>query len=316
MHPAFSVIFLTTLLGVGQGLFLALAVAQVIEMSTADLVLDKMYYVYGGVGVLGFVGLGLFASYFHLGRPERSWRAVTQWRTSWMSREVIALPAFMAVAFAWTAGFYLEWAQNTLLVLTLVGVILNFTLFICTGMIYACLKFLREWATPLTLVNFVVFGVSSGFIYAAAYSAYHAPLLVEPFAWFGVAFTLIGLITRSWTLVRNKQLMDKPSTTTQTAIGVKHPKVKQRSMGLMGGSYNTREFFHHKPETTIKAVKNFFMLSSFILPLAVLMLALNTPSMLLFILAFALQYVGLVAERWYFFVQVNHPQNIYYQYTG
>jgi DMSO reductase anchor subunit len=29
--------------------------------------------------------------------------------------------------------------------------------------------------------------------------------------------------------------------------------------------------------------------------------------------AFLVQYVGLLAERWYFFAQANHPQNLYYQ---
>jgi DMSO reductase anchor subunit len=30
-------------------------------------------------------------------------------------------------------------------------------------------------------------------------------------------------------------------------------------------------------------------------------------------LAFVLQYVGLLAERWYFFAEARHPQNLYYQ---
>jgi DMSO reductase anchor subunit len=29
--------------------------------------------------------------------------------------------------------------------------------------------------------------------------------------------------------------------------------------------------------------------------------------------AFLLQYLGLLAERWFFFAQANHPQNLYYQ---
>jgi DMSO reductase anchor subunit len=31
------------------------------------------------------------------------------------------------------------------------------------------------------------------------------------------------------------------------------------------------------------------------------------------VLAFAVQYSGLLAERWFFFAQANHPQNLYYQ---
>jgi DMSO reductase anchor subunit len=28
---------------------------------------------------------------------------------------------------------------------------------------------------------------------------------------------------------------------------------------------------------------------------------------------FVVQYVGLLFERWFFFAQANHPQNLYYQ---
>jgi sulfite dehydrogenase (quinone) subunit SoeC len=31
------------------------------------------------------------------------------------------------------------------------------------------------------------------------------------------------------------------------------------------------------------------------------------------ILAFAIQYLGLLLERWHFFAEARHPQNLYYQ---
>jgi DMSO reductase anchor subunit len=33
----------------------------------------------------------------------------------------------------------------------------------------------------------------------------------------------------------------------------------------------------------------------------------------LLLLACAVQFAGLLAERWFFFAQANHPQNLYYQ---
>jgi len=36
----------------------------------------------------------------------------------------------------------------------------------------------------------------------------------------------------------------------------------------------------------------------------------------LLIAAFLVQYLGLLAERWFFFAQANHPQNLYYQTVG
>jgi DMSO reductase anchor subunit len=39
------------------------------------------------------VTLGLLSSTFHLGHPERAWRAFSQWRSSWLSREGVAAVA-------------------------------------------------------------------------------------------------------------------------------------------------------------------------------------------------------------------------------
>src|SRR5450759_3580770 len=97
MNPAFSVIFLTTLIGVGQGLFLALFTQQ--SYALFDLLphQDARFYGWGSLLALVFTMTGLIASFLHLGRPGRAWRAAAQWRTSWLSREVIVLPAFMVI---------------------------------------------------------------------------------------------------------------------------------------------------------------------------------------------------------------------------
>ena len=77
MHPAFSVIFLTTLIGVGQGLFLALFTAQ--SYALFDLLPKQdghTFYAHGSAIALLFMAGGLVASFFHLGRPERA-RAIS-----------------------------------------------------------------------------------------------------------------------------------------------------------------------------------------------------------------------------------------------
>src|SRR5918996_6647715 len=97
MHPAFSVIFFTTLIGVGQGLFLALYSVEFAARLLGWLPeQDARFFAAGSVVALAFLATGLVASFFHLGRPERAWRAAAMWRTSWLSREVIVLPVFMA----------------------------------------------------------------------------------------------------------------------------------------------------------------------------------------------------------------------------
>ncbi len=110
MHPAFSIIFLTTLIGAGQGLFLALYSGQLYSAFKAVAGTGSASFLcIGQLFALGLLGVGLVSSFFHLGRPDRAWRAASQWRTSWMSREVIVLPAFMAAVAAWGLIHFSGW---------------------------------------------------------------------------------------------------------------------------------------------------------------------------------------------------------------
>lgn len=323
MHPAFSVIFLTTLIGAGQGLFLALITGQVYSLANLLAPQDNIrFYALGSALSLLLLVLGLISSFFHLGHPERAWRSATQWRTSWLSREVIALPAFMGLVFLYGLVHLLGWTQPLFVIQNVVPVdaslllgtlaaIAAFALYVCTAMIYASLKFLEEWHSPLTVVNFTLFGLASGFTLAAAFSAWTGAQLVSFFGSWAVVFTLMAAITRTFSLRRNANLKHK--TTIQTAIGIRHNTIVQRSQGFMGGSFNTREFFHGASAGTVKGVRIFFLAMVFFIPLGLLGASYSMESVYLPMLAFLVQYLGLLAERWYFFVEARHPQNLYYQ---
>jgi len=312
MHPAFSVIFLTTLIGAAQGLFLALITAEAFSHIGGLTAQEHSFYSNGSLLSLGLLIAGLVASFFHLGRPERAWRSAAMWRTSWLSREVIALPAFMGVVFIYGLLHYLELPETDLtLMVGIVGVILCFVLFICTGMIYACLKFLQEWHTPLTPINYTLLGMSSGFTLATAFATQYSPELTRMFGTWAIILTLAALLTRTASLVRNKRI--KYRSTMSTAIGVRHNNIQQKSQGSMGGSFNTREYFHGMSMLFFKSVKWIFLLLVFPLPLLLIGIGLSTDIAVLLVLAFVVQYAGLIAERWFFFAQANHPQNLYYQ---
>ncbi len=108
MHPAFSVVFLTTLIGAGQGLFLGLFTVE--SYAAFGLLPPQSNGFYASGSAIAFVllVLGLIASFFHLGRPERAWRSATKWRTSWLSREVIVLPVFMGTVFLYGVAHWLD----------------------------------------------------------------------------------------------------------------------------------------------------------------------------------------------------------------
>lgn len=310
MHPAFSVIFLTTLIGAAQGLFLALYGVELTLLSSVDAASGRSFLFFGSLVALALTGLGLLASFFHLGRPERAWRSAAMWRTSWLSREVIALPLFMLGLFVYASAQFLGW-RHTAAIGALTAVVC-IALFVCTAMIYASVRFLQEWASPLTLLNYLLLGCASGLMLATLLAAVlDMSELVRPYALTATVLTVLGAVSRSASLVRNARL--KPKSTAQSAIGIKHPRIVQKAQGFMGGSFNTREFFHGQTPAMLRSVKWIFLLLVFPLPLLLLTAGLSTASTTLLFAAFGLQYLGLLAERWFFFAQANHPQNLYYQ---
>ncbi len=323
MHPAFSVIFLTTLIGAGQGLFLALFTGQ--YFSQFELLMEDHgdnFILWGSAIALILLSIGLFASFFHLGHPERAWRTATKWRTSWLSREVIALPFAMVTIAAYGAAHYFNLTTplftmpggtvvDPTMLLGLVATVAVYALFICTGMIYGCIKFLQEWHTPFTVINFTLMGIASGFTIATALSAYLEMGLVRFYANWAIIFTVAALIFRVASMLRNRNI--NPKSDLRSAIGINHSNIRQMAQGSMGGSFNTREYFHGKSKSFVKSIKYIFLALAFLVPLVLLVLSLKNPVYILPLIAVVIQYVGLIAERWYFFADANHPQNLYYQ---
>ena len=286
MKPAWSVILFTTLAGAGQGLFLGVFALNPEE---------DFRFAAGGAAV-ALTGAGLAASFFHLGHPERAWRTAAMWRTSWLSREVIALPLFILLAalYGITGEILLGWLAAAACL----------ALFLCTGMIYACLKFLQEWHSPWTVLNFALLGTASGLTGAAALAAWLQPVLEPAYTMAALVFTALAAAARGASLARNARL--KPRSSLQSAVGIKHPRIAQKAQGAIAGSFNTREFFHGRAPGALRKVKWLLLLGAFAAPAALLLA--GQPAA-----AFVVQYLGLLAERWFFFAQANHPQNLYYQ---
>ena len=305
MNPAMSVVVFTAIAGAAQGLVVALAIATLAGVAMARGFVSGALLLAAAMAIVG-----LLSSFGHLGRKERAWRAVLMWRTSWLSRECLVLPAFIGWTLLWWALLPASGAASAWLPLG--ALVLAALLWLCTAMIYACLRFIQEWAQPLTLVNFTLIGLGSGLVLASALAAGAGELaLLRISGPAALVVVLAALVARAVTLARNAAL--RPKSTLQSATGIRTPQLVQKSMGMSAGAFNTREFFHGKTNAFLKNLKWLFLLCGFVLPALCAAWALAGGPAFAWVLAVALQVPGLLAERWFFFAQARHPQNLYYQ---
>ena len=314
MHPSFSLILFTSMAGMAQGAIVSLAVLN----SGSDQLPSELLNVYLFPLILALLFGGLLASTFHLGHPERAWRAIMMWRTSWLSREVLILPAFIALT---ALAYYFSWQASVPNWLWLLLSIAALALWVCTAMIYQCIRFIQEWAHPATMVNFIALGMSSGWfllmVLLTLWSILHPnQAVVTSSNIAGVAgFTgfliLLSLSLKLWIWKRNRGL--KPKSNLQSATGIKTGFVRQISMGMMGGSFNTREFFHQQSAFFVANVRKIAFFGTYLLPVLLLTIVVSNGTLSVLVLAFVVHCIGLMAERWLFFAEANHPQNLYYQ---
>jgi DMSO reductase anchor subunit len=159
MNPAYSVIFFTTASGAGYGLLalLGLTATSIGQSPSLAFVLVSM------VIALALITAGLLSSTLHLGHPERAWRALSQWKTSWLSREGVAAiatyPFALAFGLTWS-GLYT--APDAIAPLGVITAALSLITVFTTGKIYATLKTIRAWHQPLTVPVYLFFALASG----------------------------------------------------------------------------------------------------------------------------------------------------------
>ncbi len=310
MHPAASVILFTVTSGMGYGLLALLAVLGSLGVLPPD----------PGLGLAGFgtaltlITVGLLASTFHLGHPERAWRALSQWRTSWLSREgVLAIttyPPALLFAGGWilagrTDGGYAlaGWLTALLAALTVS----------CTAMIYASLKPIPQWHNRWVLPGYMAMGLATGAVSLA--------LLANVF---GIGRGLAGVITvpglilaalvklAYWRYIDNAA----PIATAADATG----------LGVLGQArllerphteenYLQKEMGFRVARKHARRLRRLVLVGGFGLPLVFVLLASFLPAAVsvgLLALAFAGTALGALVERWLFFAQARHTVMLYY----
>ncbi len=307
MNPAFSVIIFTTVAGAAQGMVVALGIAAL-----GGLAVSPAFQSTALLLAVVMLVIGLGASFAHLGHRERAWRAALMWRTSWLSREVIVLPAFIGLVVLWWLALHFGVGGPWRWLLPLACIVVALLLWYCTAMIYACLRFIEEWAHPLTFVNYTLLGLASGLVLVCALAALrdeaHMVHAAGPWA---LALTLLAWLMRTATLRRNAKLRHRSNLSSAT--GIHAPHLRQKAMGMTGGSFNTREFFHGATQVALKQVRLATIVLGYAAPALLLVWGLASDLALPWGLALIVQAPGIIADRWLFFAQAKHPQNLYYQ---
>ena len=299
MRPAFSIIFFTVMSGFGFGLG-ALVSLGLIELAT----LQAKLMVLGTI--ITFAGAGLLSSTFHLGHPMRAWRALTQWRSSWLSREGVLAIVTLDATIAWFAYDHFVgqpplWAGIGVSVLSLATIY-------CTAMIYASLRTVARWHHPLTSVCYLAFGLASGFVGLAALSALSG-LASAPLA-MSASWALLGAwaVKFVWWQVAGKQA---EASTRESATGLgKLGKVAPLMPPHTSENYLQHEMGFQVGRKHARAIRLLSVIIGAGVPLT-LLTALPTSPIALIIAVLAVL-AGLFFERWLFFAEAKHVVMLYY----
>jgi len=311
MHPAYSVIIFTTASGAGYGLLVWLAVAKALALAPEQRSFAGLAF---GLA-FGLISAGLLSSTAHLGRPERAWRALSQWRTSWLSREgILALVTYLPaglLALGWTSLADRS-ASALLLVLATMAAALM-TLF-STGMIYASLRTIRQWHQPLTAPIYIALGLASG--------AVLLNLILRAFgltpswpAWLALAcLAAAGCLKWAYWRAIDGELR---THTVAAATGIGHlGKVRPLEPPHTQPNYIMREMGYRIGRKHAKALRRGVGLFAFAIPMSASLLSLSAFGPALGLVASALAAlalaVGLLLERWLFFAEAEHVVMLYY----
>lgn len=310
MNPALSIVFFTTASGAGFALLALIGIGVPLGLVPPD----RGF----GIAVLAvatlFSGGGLVSSVFHLGHPERAWRAFSQWRTSWLSREgvmsVLTFGPAVVFAIGWlgfgeTAGFI-----GLCGLLTAACAIATIY---CTGMIYASLKPIRQWCNGWVVPNYYALALMSGFLLLD---------LIERF-WvarpLGEAILALVAIAVAWaTKEAYWRFIDaksaRSSVASATGLGRRGP-VRMLEPPHTEENYLLHEMGFRIARKHAARLRLIARVAAFALPAALTLVALiwtGAAGEIIALLAVLSAGLGLVVERWLFFAEAKHTVTLYY----
>lgn len=312
MHPAYSVIFFTTSTGAGYGLLALLGLMSLLGVLPAE-----PWPVLAGLGLaFALIAGGLLSSTGHLGRPERAWRAFSQWRSSWLSREgVCAVLTFVPGALFGLGWIVTQRPDGWVAAAGGVAALGAVATIYCTAMIYASLKPVAQWHSRFTLPGYLIFAAMSGVV-----------LLNAVFVVFGQASGALSIGAAVLTLAG--WAWKRATWQHDDALGL--PATANSATGLAGGRVQSIEWPHSEENYLLKEMgfrvarkhrdrlRLIAQVLAFAVPAALLGIGLLLPvpaAVAAGIVAAFCQIAGLLVERWLFFADAKHTVMLYYGRT-
>jgi DMSO reductase anchor subunit len=307
MHPAFSVIFFTVASGAGFGLFSLLFIADTFKLGGG---FSQGQLVAGGLMAMALVVFGLLSSTFHLANPKNAWRAVSRFRTSWLSREGVFAIVFMPLALIYLGSIMFDAPQWLRVVSGFLTAVMAWITVFSTGMIYACLKTIRQWNTPLVPANYLALGYASGSLLILL-GAVVAGIDTTPYIAMSALILSIAAVLKAiyYFWIRSPGL----SPTINTATGLTRAKVKLLDTGHTHGTFLTQEFGFQIARQKAGLLKIVVFVVGFVLPGLMLVWVFNQQGAhVAAIVAAAAGLAGAAVERWLFFAEARHVVNLYH----
>ena len=318
MHPAFSVIFFTTLSGAGYGLMAWLGALVLVRFGGGDALPPRSLAVALALALI-LVSVGLLSSTLHLGKPMRAWRAFSQWRSSWLSREGVMavatyVPASALLAWAWFSGAPRETARVWPAIAAGALVVGAALTVVCTAMIYASLKPIPAWRHPLVLPAYFVFAVLTGWLVLMAlvnWSALSdAALGVILLVTFALAIVAGVLKLVYWHRIDRQPL----GATRGDAVGLPGRDVDVFERPNTQANYINKEMGHVLARKHARPLRFIALMLFVVVPMVASWLAWANPELAgpVFTLGALLALGGTLVERWLFFAQARHLVTLYY----
>ena len=303
MHPAFSVLIFTVTSGAGYGLLAWLGAGQLLGF-TQTLTVNQQIII--GLMAMVLVSIGLVSSTMHLANPKNAWRSFSRFRTSWLSREAVFAILLYPVAGLYAAAIFWQWPGVN--ILAGLSMILALVTLFTTSMIYASLKTIRQWNTPMVPALFMAYALISGGLLFLAVDAFFGTLKPQ------LQAVVMGLvvITLALKLVYFFWQGKPQGATIQTATGFSQASVRLLDAGHSAPTFLNREFGYQVAADQLLRLRIIMTLVTFIVPLALVYCVFSgLVGAELLGLAWLIMMAGLLLERWLFFAEARHVVRLY-----